>query len=100
MIVAHLIYDKRSLLACSLTCYSWYYQDIAAAPHLHHTLITPTYYASMKGKFKWPKRSGTCTDLACFLWSQLSRSTEENPNSLADFRQNSSTVVSNATSSR
>ena len=52
MIVAHLIYDKRSLLACSLTCYSWY---IAAVPHLHHTLITPTYHASMKEKFKWPK---------------------------------------------
>ena len=52
MIVAHLIYDKRSLLACSLTCYSWY---IAAVPHLHRTLITPTYDASMEEKFKWSK---------------------------------------------
>ena len=52
MIIAHLIYDRRSLLACSLTCYSWY---IAVVPHLHHTLITPTYDASMREKFKWPK---------------------------------------------
>ena len=36
MIVAHLIYDTRSLLACSLTCYSWY---IASVPHLHHTIV-------------------------------------------------------------
>ena len=30
-----------SLLACSLTCYSWY---IAAVPHLHHTLTTDREY--------------------------------------------------------
>ena len=40
MIIAHLIYDKFTLLACSLTTYSW---CLAAVPHLHHTLITPVY---------------------------------------------------------
>ena len=39
MIIAHLAHDKSSLLACWLTCRSWY---IAAVPHLHHPLITPT----------------------------------------------------------
>ena len=44
-IIAHLTYDKSSLLSCSLTCYSWY---IVAAAHLHHTLIVPkpVYYRS------------------------------------------------------
>ena len=35
MVVAYLIYDMRSLRACSLTYYSLY---IAAVPHLHRTL--------------------------------------------------------------
>jgi len=39
MIIAHLIYDMDTLVACSLTCYSWY---IASVPHLHHTLVTWT----------------------------------------------------------
>ena len=57
MIIAHLIYDKRSLLACSLTCYSWY---IVTVPHLHHTLITRAYFwdrvswDKYRGP-KWPK---------------------------------------------
>ena len=37
MIIVHLTYDTRSLLSCSLTCYSWY---IAVVPHLHYTLYT------------------------------------------------------------
>jgi len=51
IIIAHLIYDRHSLLACSLTCYSWY---IAAVPHLHHTFTTLT---SMWGELSlpWPK---------------------------------------------
>jgi len=40
MIIAHIFYDPRSLLACCMTCYSWY---IAAVPHLHQTLVTPDY---------------------------------------------------------
>ena len=49
MIIAHLIYDTRSLLACSLTCYSWY---IASVPHLHHTLTTrPRRWYGTRG---WP----------------------------------------------
>ena len=38
MIIAHLIYDTRSLLACSLTCYSWY---IATVPHLSKRIRVP-----------------------------------------------------------
>jgi len=40
MITAYLTYDKHSLQACALTCYSWY---IAASPLLHQTLICPIY---------------------------------------------------------
>ena len=35
MIIAHLSRDFRTLIACSMTCRSWY---TAAVPHLHHTL--------------------------------------------------------------
>ena len=35
IVISYLIYDIRTLLACSTTCFSWY---TAAAPHLHHTL--------------------------------------------------------------
>ena len=35
IILSHLTYDTPTLLACSLTCYSWY---IAAVSHLHHSL--------------------------------------------------------------
>ena len=51
MIIAHFIYDKPSLIACSLTCNSWY---IAAAAHLHHTLITPTHSLCLNLNFMWP----------------------------------------------
>jgi len=40
-----------SLLACSLTCYSWY---LATIPHLHHTLIVPAWSQCQDDKFKWP----------------------------------------------
>ena len=36
IIIDYLQYDRRSLRACTLTCYSWY---IAAVPCLHDTLI-------------------------------------------------------------
>ena len=52
MIIVHLIYDKYDLIACSLTCYSWY---IAAVPHLHHTLIVlTTSLMGVREKFMWP----------------------------------------------
>ena len=51
MVIIHLIYDTRSLLACSLTCYSWY---IATVPHLHHSLITPTDCLRENAEFVWP----------------------------------------------
>ena len=50
MIIAHLTYDTRSLLACSLTCYSWY---IAAVLHLHRTLITSVRPWNQGSIFEW-----------------------------------------------
>jgi len=50
MIIAYLIYDKRSLCACTSTCYSWH---IAAIPHLHHTLTIDTYCPQV---FWWADR--------------------------------------------
>ena len=52
MVVAHLTDNTRALLACSLTCHSWY---IAVVPHLHHTLDTSTWYMYTHAKFEWPK---------------------------------------------
>ena len=51
IIIAHLIYDTRSLLACSLTCRSWY---IASVPHLHHTFTIRTCQWSRRSKNSWP----------------------------------------------
>ena len=51
MIIAHFVYDNRSLLACSLTSRSWYR---AAFPHLHRNLITRTD-SPLNKKTKWPK---------------------------------------------
>ena len=50
-IISHLIYDTHSLLACSLTCYSWY---IASVPHLHHTLVVRSGPWSYQPKLQWP----------------------------------------------
>ena len=50
MIIAHLIYDKPSLCACSLTCCSWY---IVTVPHLHHTLVINTDRPRDR-KSRWP----------------------------------------------
>ena len=52
MIIAHLTYDTRSLLACSLTCYSWY---TAAVLRLHRTLIIQTRHWYTNEKFWWPR---------------------------------------------
>ena len=53
MIVSHLIYDTPSLLACSMTCYSWY---IAAVPHLHHSLTTDNYGRPLPDRrCLWPR---------------------------------------------
>ena len=51
MIVAHFIYHKSSLLACSLTCRSWY---IVVLPHIHHTLVTESTSWCLYPKFPWP----------------------------------------------
>ena len=50
MIIAHLIYDTSSLLACSLTCFSWY---IVSVPHLHHTLATHSRRRTLDPKAPW-----------------------------------------------
>ena len=51
MIISHLIYDTPTLLACSLTCYSWY---IATVSHLHHTLTTDGGRWRADKKYLWP----------------------------------------------
>ena len=52
MILSHFIYDTRTLLACSMTCYSWY---IATVSHLHHTLTTGDFIlARCRGRW-WPE---------------------------------------------
>ena len=51
-VVAYLIYDRRSLLACSLVSYPWY---IASVPHLYHTLYTYTFSRYENPKLRWPK---------------------------------------------
>ena len=52
LIISYLIYDTYTLLACSLTCYSWY---IAAVPHLHHSLTTDQDSYMLSGmKYYWP----------------------------------------------
>jgi len=53
MIIARFIYDKQTLIACSMTCYSWY---IAAVPHLHYSLTIQddgSHYW-METKYAWP----------------------------------------------
>jgi hypothetical protein len=50
-IIGYLAYDKRSLRACVLTCYSWY---IAAVPRLHYTL-TVSVDPLNRSKLRWPK---------------------------------------------
>ena len=53
LIISYLIGDTPTLLACSMTCYSWY---IAAAPHLHHTLTTRNSLTNNdEGKSNWPR---------------------------------------------
>jgi len=53
VIISHFIYDTRTLLACSLTCYPWY---IAAVPYLHHSLTTDNDEDSPwpHSKYYWP----------------------------------------------
>ena len=49
-IIAYLAYDKRSLRACTLTCYSWY---IVAVPYLYRTLTVSTDRWD-RSKSRWP----------------------------------------------
>ena len=74
MIIAHLIYDKRSLLACSQTCYSWY---IATVPHLHHALIIPPPYYHWRAldEFMWSKPLRDMHKLGLLPLVKSSRST-------------------------
>ena len=52
VILSYLIYHARTLLACSLTCYSWY---IATLPHLHHSLATDDKISDKLDKRRrWP----------------------------------------------
>jgi len=88
MVIAHLIYDTRSLLACSLTCYSWY---IAAVPHLHHTLITSAGSWNLNQKFRWPRPLRNAHRLGLL---PLVRKFQIYEYGDGDFPQNSSTAIS------
>lgn len=51
-IISYLIHDIPTLLACSMTCFSWY---IAALPHLHHSLTANDNAIPWEdGKYQWP----------------------------------------------
>jgi len=50
MVISCFIYDKRSLMACSMTCYSWY---MIAVHHLHHSLTTDN--KGFTTGYFWPK---------------------------------------------
>jgi len=49
-IIVRLAYDKSSLRACTLTCYSWY---IAAVPYPHCTLTVNASHQNQI-KYRWP----------------------------------------------
>ena len=52
-ILSHFIYDFLTLLACSMTCHSWY---TAAVPHLHHSLTTHDAKSLAEyQKYMWPR---------------------------------------------
>jgi len=52
MVISYFIYDTRTLLACSVTCYSWY---TAAVPHLHHSLTTDERRPRGNWRYLWPR---------------------------------------------
>jgi hypothetical protein len=53
VIVSYFIYDTPTLLACSMTCYSWY---IAAVPHLHHSFTADDWFGRPTDrKYWWPR---------------------------------------------
>jgi len=71
IIVGYLTYDARSLRACTLTCYSWY---IAAAPHLHHTLVI--VYSSFHRKPRCPQFH---TEDSAVFWTLLAHRQKSRP---------------------
>ena len=52
IIISYFVYDKYSLIACSMTCYSWY---MVAVSYLHHSLTTDEQ-RSREGttRYLWP----------------------------------------------
>ena len=63
MIIDHLMHDPFSLRACCSACYSWY---IAAAPHLHNTLVTPLFVVCETDKSWWPASFRSMHELGLF----------------------------------
>jgi hypothetical protein len=52
-IISYFIHDTESLIACSMTCHSWY---ILVVPHLHHSLTAyGTPFHSSDKEHEWPK---------------------------------------------
>ena len=54
MVISCFIYDKCSLMACSMTCYSWY---VIAVHHLHHSLTTDNKNPprGLATRYFWPR---------------------------------------------
>jgi len=54
MVISCFVYDKRSLLACSMTCYSWY---MIAVSYLHYSLTTDDELPcrGITTRYFWPR---------------------------------------------
>ena len=87
MIVAYFTYDVPGLLACSLTCYSWY---IAAAPHLPSPVLSVIVHRKNQ-KLKW-SRSERILSLGPFVKNVAIRS--EHPSGVFSPRPLDSQILS------
>ena len=65
-VVANLIGNMHDLLACSLTCHSWY---LATFPHRHHTLSPQRIAGARTGYLCGPNRSCAWANLVSSLSS-------------------------------
>ena len=69
IILSYFIYDTPTLIACSLTCYSWY---IGSVSHLYHSL-TPTTHLTPAGWRRSTKLGpGHSKDLTNWAYCPLS----------------------------
>ena len=54
MVISCFVYDKQSLLACSMTCYSWY---MIAVSYLHYSLTIDDEHSlcGFTTRYSWPR---------------------------------------------